>query len=135
MNKQINHVWTPTFIAKSYESVDIQSIDYVDHVQRVQACWRNAQQKARQLIQALTVWANEKGVYGGPDASHLAGVVQDVCADTDMHVEEGNWSGPFEKESIINFFLKKVAVLPKFTRATQKEKIEERLQAYHDTFI
>ena len=61
--------------------------------------------------------------------------IDNATVITDMHVEEGNWSGPFEKESIINFFLKKVAVLPKFTRATQMEKIEERLQAYHDTFI
>lgn len=29
---------------------------------------------------------------------------------TDMHVEEGNWKGPFTKESVLNFFLKKVAV-------------------------
>jgi hypothetical protein len=41
--------------------------------------------------------------------------IDNATVITDMHVDEGNWQGPFNKTSVMNFFLRKVAVKPEFT--------------------
>jgi len=61
--------------------------------------------------------------------------IDNATVITDMHVDEGNWKGPFKKTSVMNFFLRKVAIKPEFTLARNKEVIENRLQKYHWTFL
>ena len=41
--------------------------------------------------------------------------IDNATVITDMHVDEGNWQGPINKTSVMNFFLRKVAVKPEFT--------------------
>lgn len=67
-------------------------------------------QKAQMRMEMVCYQVMESGFETG-----YIEFIDNATVITDMHVDEGNWQGPFKKTSVMNFFLKKVAVKPEFT--------------------
>ena len=53
---------------------------------------------------------------------------------TEMHKNEASIRGPFKERSVLNHFLRKVAIKEQFTKAKEKQVIENRLYEYNKTY-
>jgi hypothetical protein len=84
MAEVINRVWSHAFVAASQSRFVASG---VSRERREAELYRQAKDAMRDALGALVAWSAQKGMMGGPDASHLAQLVQDVCKDADMQVE------------------------------------------------